>query len=635
MISNNSWYCHWPFLLVLMLALAAYWIGLDSRFLLDDFSNLPSLDDVERNGYLYYIFTNNSGPSGRPLSLLSFALQYSDWPANPQAFKAVNLAIHLFNGILIYLLTLSLSRFIRPLGVGGRWFSLLVAALWLIHPIHVNTVLYVVQRMALLSTFFTLAGLYTYLRLWDPRYPGGNRKKLFAGSVLYTSCLLLAVFSKENGILLPLFILCVEFTLLKDVKRSATWKLWIGIFILTPLILCLIYLVLGFSDNMENYAMRSYTMTDRLLTEARVIIIYLKHLLIPNPSSFSLFHDDFTASKGLFNPLTTLFAIVAIVLILISAFIFRKRNPAYTFGICWFFTAHLLESTYLNLELYFEHRNYLASFGILFIVVIAMLGIRRILSSARVANTLIGAMYLLIVMVTLSEITLWSRPVEQTLEWKRRSPQSTRAILEVGDLYLRMGLYNKAIMTYNQITNIHPDDIYPRIQSMTIKSCFKGETVDRDEWNLLHRKAAKAKWNGVAPVVTLDRLTVQLLDGDCDTINIYALVQLIVIIATNPYFSHHSAQLHELAALLNGAIGEADAAIENASKAIEVRPSPQRYLLKLRILLDVKKYDEARDTLDTIKKRYKNNVRFHLAYDDMIGYFEDRLVKVQASENNN
>ena len=618
-----------------MLTLAAYLTGLDSRFLLDDFSNLPSLDDVERNGYFYYIFTNNSGPSGRPVSLLSFALQYSDWPANPQAFKAVNLVIHLLNGILIYLITQSLSRFIRPLGVSGKWFSLLVAALWLIHPIHVNTVLYVIQRMALLTAFFTLAGIYTYLRLWDPENPTGNRKQLFLGSILYTSCLLLAVFSKENGILLPLFILCVEFTILNDVKRSAAWKVWIGIFILTPLILCLIYLASGFSDVMENYAMRSYTMIDRLMTEARVVIIYLKNLLIPNPFSFSLFHDDFTASKGFFNPLTTLFAIVAIALILISAFILRKKSPAYTFGICWFFTAHLLESTYLNLELYFEHRNYLASFGILFIVVFAMLGIRRILSSARVANTLIGAMYLVIVIVTLSEITLWSRPVEQTLEWKRRSPQSTRAIAEVGDLYLRMSLYNKAIMTYNQIINIHPDDIFPQIKTMTIKSCFKGEIVDRDEWNLLYKKAAQAKWNGVAPVVTLDQLTTRLLDGDCDTINIYALIRLVVIIATNPEFSHHSAQLHELAALLNGAIGEADAAIENASKAIEERPSPQRYLLKLRILLDVKRYDEARDTLDTIKRRYKNDIRFHLAYDDMVGYFEDRLVKLQTSENSN
>jgi len=236
-------------------------------------------------------------------------------------------------------------------------------------------------------------------------------------------------------------------------------------------------------------------------------------------------------------------------------------------------------------------------------------------------------------MVSVSEITLWSRPVEQVLEWKRRSPQSTRAISEVGDLYLSRGLYDKAIRSYNQLAPIYPDDIYPQIISMSIKSCLQGRTIDRDEWNLLYKKAARAKWNSMAPVVALDHLTTRFLKGNCDTINIYALIRLIVILATNPEFSHHSAQLHELAALLNGMIGEADAAIENASKAIEVKPSPQRYLLKLRILLDVKKYDEARDTLDTIKKRYKNNIAFHLAYGDMIGYFEDRLAKAQKSNN--
>ena len=78
-----------------------YWPALQGIFVLDDFENLKDLSEISTRGPAFYIFGGTAGPGGRPLSLLSFALQYHSWPADPFAFKLVNLVFHLINGALV------------------------------------------------------------------------------------------------------------------------------------------------------------------------------------------------------------------------------------------------------------------------------------------------------------------------------------------------------------------------------------------------------------------------------------------------------------------------------------------------------------------------------------------------------
>ena len=133
---------------LLLITVYVYFPGLNSRFILDDFYNLQGLGDIQNQGLLYYVFGSGfAGPVGRPLSLLSFALQYQDWPLNPFAFKLFNLILHLLNGVLLFIFSLLLSRQVS-LSMRQRYlFAFVVAGLWLLHPVHVNTVLYTVQRM--------------------------------------------------------------------------------------------------------------------------------------------------------------------------------------------------------------------------------------------------------------------------------------------------------------------------------------------------------------------------------------------------------------------------------------------------------------------------------------------------------
>jgi hypothetical protein len=117
------------------------------------------------------------------------------------------------------------------------------------------------------------------------------------------------------------------------------------------------------------YGLRDFSLTERLLTEGRVLWFYLGLILFPRLEAFGLFHDDFTLSTGVFAPWTTLPALAGLVGLGWLSWRMRKRMPLVSFGTAWFLIGHGMESTFLPLEIVHEHRNYLPLFGILLAVV--------------------------------------------------------------------------------------------------------------------------------------------------------------------------------------------------------------------------------------------------------------------------
>jgi hypothetical protein len=92
-------------------------------------------------------------------------------------------------------------------------------------------------------------------------------------------------------------------------------------------------------------------------------MIYLGEIFLPTNAGVSLFHDDFQISTSFLNPLSTLFSVLFLFGLAGVAWYWRKSQPVLFLGIAWFFVMHILESTYLPLELYFDHRNYMAMIG--------------------------------------------------------------------------------------------------------------------------------------------------------------------------------------------------------------------------------------------------------------------------------
>lgn len=394
-----------------------YWPGLNGPYVLDDGENIllnPSvaLNDLAGKHVLAALTGNDSGPLKRPLAAVSFAFNhYFNSGFYPTfAFKATNLAIHILNTCLIYLFCLKLLRTPRLSNTLDNKIQQRVAifatALWALHPIQLTNILYVVQRMNSLSALFVLTGLILFVHgrtLLDTVGRAGKGTALMIGGVLGGT--VLGLTSKENAALLPLFALVIEYCLFRFWARKSPnrrFLLWFYILIVAlPAVSLVAYLAFNPDLIHSSYATRHFSLLERTLTETRILWSYVGLIVFPVSRHFGLFHDDVVLSTNLFTPISTVFAVTGILVALAVGLTQAKRHPVIALAILWFLTGHIIESSFLGLELAYEHRNYLPSYGIIFAVAYGLI------VSAR-SKHLADPRLLTVILIALSFVT-WTR----------------------------------------------------------------------------------------------------------------------------------------------------------------------------------------------------------------------------------
>ena len=295
----------------------------------------------------------------RPVASLTFALNYYFHGYDVAGYHVVNIAIHILTGFLMFLVvryTLGLMNHEKRDMVAG-----LATLVWIVNPVHTQSVTYVVQRMTAMATLFFLLALYLYIkgRL-------RQRKGRPLGSLFFVLCGLsgiLAVLSKQIAATLPFFILVYEWYFFQDLDRAWITKQakWIGGAVVILGTLAGLYLGAAPVEKiLAMYDKQDFTLGQRLLTEPRVIFLYLSLLFFPHPARLNLDYD-FPVSVSLVDPFTTLISILGLVALLGSAFVSAKRYRLVSFAIVWFLGNLAIESSFLGLALVFEHRTYLPS----------------------------------------------------------------------------------------------------------------------------------------------------------------------------------------------------------------------------------------------------------------------------------
>lgn len=367
-----------------------YLPGKSGPLVFDDASNLLNNSFVQITSLdpetLYRAsFSLEAGPLKRPVSMLSFALNhyFSGSFDDSTSYKLTNIVIHAINGLLLFwMLSLVFLRLTQlqtsaraTTGITHKTYLVLasvVALLWVIHPIQLTSVLYVVQRMTELSGLFTLLALICYLAGRHRMIAGkpGGAGLILWGIIVFGT---LGMLSKETTALLPAYMLVLEMTLFSS---EQPWRKWHKLpakmkwaLVLTGIVSSLAILGWAIHHFLPKYVLRDFSMTERVLTESRILFFYLSLILIPRLDQFSLFHDNITLSTSVLSPWTTLPSLAGIILLLSLAYAARRQQPLLSLGIFWFFAGHLLESTILPLELAHEHRNYLPSLGPMLVVV--------------------------------------------------------------------------------------------------------------------------------------------------------------------------------------------------------------------------------------------------------------------------
>lgn len=435
----------------------AYSVGLSGNFLFDDYPNLQDLGNYgDINSWekvRNFISNGFSGPTGRPISLLSFLINDNTWPSVAYSFKLTNLYIHLINGLLLCWATLLLLKNYNYKEKNIIWISVLSCAFWLLHPYFVSTTLYVVQRMAQLATLFSLIGVIGYLK--------GRlllERKSIVGYTLMTTSIglstILATYSKENGALLPLLILVIEFCNPSE-KNKPVWQ-WRLICLWLPSIIIAILLLYYIDFSGKNWPNRNFNQAERLLSECRIVSEYLFNLFIPEIEGRGLFQDGYLVSKNLFTPVTTLFSIAFLLTLIVAAFLSRRKYSLFSFAILFFFAAHLMESSVIGLELYFEHRNYLAA---LFLFLPLSAGLVWLSEKIDYKLVVFISMLMLtmLALMTWQRAALWSNTDNLELYWAKNTPNSPRAQNAIGAMLVKQGRFQEANTYIEQASQRLPD----------------------------------------------------------------------------------------------------------------------------------------------------------------------------------
>jgi hypothetical protein len=435
---------------LLLLVALVYWPGLGGGYVFDDFPNLVDntalhVTTLDLPSWLAATLSSPASDLQRPLAMLSFALNHYFTGLDPMPMKATNLAIHLLNAWLVLVLVRRLLSLCGDVGAEPArraWTARFVAAAWALHPLNLMGVLFIVQRMESLSHVFVFAGLSLYLL---------GRQRQLAGRpgwlpILAGLCggTVLGALAKESAVLLPLYALLLE-TCLPALRgrghaRALHWLFVLGLGL--PAVLGVAWL-LPKALAPAAYAIRDFDMGERLLTEARVVLDYLRWSLLPSLGELSLYHDDYRVSRGLLDPPSTAFALAALAALAASAGWLRARRPLLALGLLWFLAAHALTATFLPLELVYEHRNYFASLGICLALGDVLLLAPRAQGARRI-GVLVAALGLLAFAATTHlRAREWSDPYRFASSEAAKHPDSPRATYALAQVLVRMSDYDR------------------------------------------------------------------------------------------------------------------------------------------------------------------------------------------------
>jgi tetratricopeptide (TPR) repeat protein len=392
----------------------------------------------------------------RPVGNISFALNYYFHGYEPAGYHLVNITVHIISGILLWLFLSKTLGLIygRPGQNGAEWIALAAALLWLANPVQTQSVTYIVQRLNGMAAMFFLLSFVSYLngRLATRKR---RRRAWFIGSAL---AWLLALGCKQNTATLPFFIFLYEWYFFQDLSLDWLKRNLKFIFIIMAIFVILAFLFLGTKPaarltTMSDFANQEFTISERLLTQLRVVIYYLGLIIFPHPSRLNLDHD-FGLSHSLFNPATTLLSLFGIIgLIALGIFLARKQRLT-SFCIFWFLGNLIIESSVIPLAIIFEHRLYLPS---MLVWLVPIMLFYRYLKIRWLPTVVSCALIVFFSYWTFERNKVWQDNTTLWADCVKKSPNKARPYSNLGAAQKLQNKTEEAVQNFLKALQLDPD----------------------------------------------------------------------------------------------------------------------------------------------------------------------------------
>lgn len=463
--------------LIGLLGLLAYCNTFHAPFQWDESAFISNNPIVKDMGYFLDLsraksFEFYDAVRNRYVGYLTFALNYRLGGLEVAGYHDVNLAIHILNAFLAYILVLITFRtpFLKgsPLGGRARWIALLSALLFVAHPVQTEAVTYVFQRLASLAAFFYLLSLAAYAG-WRLEPSGGYRKYALYGASLVSAAL--AMKTKESAFTLPIVAALYELLFFSGPARRRVLGL-LPLLLTLPIVPLSIAgtdkpagdIISGMASATRGFS--GITRADYLFTQFRVIVTYMRLLFLPVGQNleydYPLYHSLF--QPQVFFSLLLLLAVASGALYLIYRS--RSRLPETRlmgFGVLWFFVALSVESSVIPIQVVIdEYRVYLPSVGVFWAVSAGVFLMAARFGRSKMAKAVavpLIAVPLVLACATYERNSVWAGRASLWEDVVRKSPALPYPHVNLGKIYMEMGRPEEAARQFRAAIRLKPDHV--------------------------------------------------------------------------------------------------------------------------------------------------------------------------------
>ena len=368
---------------------------------------------------------------------------------------------------------------------------------------------------------------------------------------------------------------------------------WAVVCIIIPSIAIALYLGLRIfrADFFEIVPPRDFSIYERLLTQPRILLDYLQNWFIPKLYTTGIYQDHYIKSTGLFSPLSTAISAAFHIAVISASVIYRQKKPLLALATLTFYVGHLLESTVLNLELYFEHRNYMPT-CFLFLPLVAYLWQKL---SGRNFVAVAACVMLLLGGFTYYSASVWSSLPSIIEASARKAPTSPRAQAQYATLLFNAGHQDESIRVFDRAIAARPGDSPLLLVNRIIALCNMNSLSESEYENvaaILSRSRYDPRllkaYNEFAKAVVEER---------CPTISIGSLEPLFVDMLKLPQNSDPTTLAYSNVKFLIGYVymhtGRPRAALTSFEESLKEKPDASYAMAMASQMATVNFYEEA------------------------------------------
>lgn len=416
----------------------------------------------------------------RKVTYLTFLLNQYIAPFSPANFRLFNILIHIMNSVLVYVIAYKTIVLAGQTKAGDKdkylsntinnenrafYAALLSSVIFALHPININAVAYIVQRMASLATLFALLALLCYIIAAQ----SSSRSKTVSFYILSCASMIAGIFSKENAVMVIPLIFIYDYVFISRFKGRLFIKKFYIVFSLgiagaaiAAYSLSFHYLLKELFNFFINYNQpltdRVWTAVDvywtplqHILTAFRVVSRYILLIFAPLPQFLVFDWWGFPVSKELTEPATTISSIIFLAALFVFSIWKIKRFPLLCYGILWYLVSISLESFIaVGSDLYFEYRNYLPVSGLIIGLVGQILTTFDGRLKAKTVWAVAAGLCILFGSLTFARNFVWKDSVTLWGDTLKKSPANIRAMQAIGNAYLKLSDMDNAIKYYKE-----------------------------------------------------------------------------------------------------------------------------------------------------------------------------------------